>query len=143
MRDRDQELREALRRTREAAGLSQENVAEAIGTSQVNVSRWERRFNPTLTEAAAIAEACGCELEVTIRRKDATDVEVRTTPAGADAARMVERMNDLQWRRARRFLENVPTFGPLHWNTIRIQCEDAEERRGQEVDAEAAGRDED
>lgn len=140
-RDRDRELREALRRVRKEAGISQDAVAEAIGSAQGNISRWERTMNPTLTEAAAAFDAMGYSFELVIRRRGEDDVDLRTTTRGAFAARLVERLDDLQWERAKRLLRTVRYLGDLHWNTIALMCAAVEEEHRAAIDRDASGDD--
>ncbi|WP_350939753.1 helix-turn-helix domain-containing protein [Vibrio metschnikovii] len=57
------ELINTLLRMRNAAGLTQDQVAERMGTKEANVSRLEKgRGNPTLKTLMSYAKACNCEL---------------------------------------------------------------------------------
>jgi len=54
-----------LRAARRAAGLSQRQLAEAVGTSQATVSAYEAgRKQPSVTTLARLLATCGAELEV-------------------------------------------------------------------------------
>jgi DNA-binding XRE family transcriptional regulator len=68
----------ALSRAREKAGLTQADVAKALGISQGRVSRLERAENVQLSTLVRYAEALGGELEVTFRLGDES---VDLTPA--------------------------------------------------------------
>ncbi|MCU1455773.1 MAG: transcriptional regulator, family [Acidimicrobiales bacterium] len=53
-----------IRSTREAAGLTQAQLATRLGTTQSSVARWERgATSPTLATLRRILSACGCDLE--------------------------------------------------------------------------------
>ncbi|MGL4381981.1 MAG: helix-turn-helix domain-containing protein [Vibrio sp.] len=57
------ELINTLLRMRNAAGLTQDQVAERMGTKEANISRLEKgRGNPTLKTLISYAKACNCEL---------------------------------------------------------------------------------
>jgi transcriptional regulator with XRE-family HTH domain len=63
-----------LREARAIAGLSQAELAEAIGTTQPVVSRWERGLDTPRTDALARAlRACGFEADLVFRRHDDVD----------------------------------------------------------------------
>ncbi|MFW1503806.1 helix-turn-helix domain-containing protein [Vibrio parahaemolyticus] len=48
---------------REEAGLTQQQVAERMGTKEGNISRLEKgKGNPTLKTLLGYAKACGCQL---------------------------------------------------------------------------------
>ena len=51
---------------REAAGLSQREVAERIGVSQPRIAALERCHNVTLDVLSRYVDALGCELELTV-----------------------------------------------------------------------------
>lgn len=54
---------EAIRRARKQAGLTQDELAKAVGhANQSSVSHWERGTYPLkVTDAIAIARACGVD----------------------------------------------------------------------------------
>ena len=55
-----------LAAARKSAGMSQDQVAAALGVARETVSRWERgTTSPTLTEFACWAAAVGCRVGVT------------------------------------------------------------------------------
>lgn len=57
----------AIRQWREAAGLSQQQLAERIGTTQSAISRWEHgRDEPRLSTLAAILRGCGLTGELVV-----------------------------------------------------------------------------
>ena len=50
--------------TRQAAGLTQEQLAAAVGVSRQTVAKWESgETSPDLEHAAALADALGCTLD--------------------------------------------------------------------------------
>jgi DNA-binding XRE family transcriptional regulator len=55
-----------LQRAREASGLTQDEVARALGVQQAAVSRLERRTNPQLESLERLVRAFGGELEVQV-----------------------------------------------------------------------------
>ena len=65
------ELPRLLRLLRRAASLDQGELAARLGTQQANISRWERegydRYN--LRQLERIADALGCDLEVSFMRR--------------------------------------------------------------------------
>jgi transcriptional regulator with XRE-family HTH domain len=122
-RDYDADLRQELRRIRTVAGMKQEAVAAALNTHQVNVSRWEREMNPTLTDAAAFAEACGYELDVRFHKRG--DVrEVRATPDGATAATLVDSMDEADRALVLELLHALPGYRK-HRNAVRGMIQDS------------------
>ncbi len=53
---------------RESAGLTQQQVAERMGTKESNVSRLEKgTSNPTIKTLAKYAKACGCEISLSFK----------------------------------------------------------------------------
>lgn len=53
-----------IQMTRQAAGLTQEQLAAAIGVSRQTVAKWEAgETSPDLEHAAALADALGCSLD--------------------------------------------------------------------------------
>ncbi|HHC6562968.1 TPA: helix-turn-helix domain-containing protein [Vibrio parahaemolyticus] len=57
------ELINTLLSMREEAGLTQQQVAERMGTKEGNISRLEKgKGNPTLKTLLGYAKACGCQL---------------------------------------------------------------------------------
>jgi ribosome-binding protein aMBF1 (putative translation factor) len=76
-----------VREARLAAGLSQAELAAAVGTKQSVVSRWERGLDePRVSTLARILRACGLEADLTFRRRDGVDrsqiaEHLRMTPA--------------------------------------------------------------
>ena len=64
---RMEELGSEIRRWREAADLSQADLAKRLGTSQSAVSRWESgRDEPRLSTIASILRACELEGELQV-----------------------------------------------------------------------------
>ena len=52
-------------------GLSQRELAKALGTSQANVSRWEKGLNlPSILECWKIADFFDVSIDVIAGRKD-------------------------------------------------------------------------
>lgn len=63
-----------IREARNLAGLSQAELAAKIGTTQPNVSRWERGFDvPRVDTLGRILQACGFEADLRFRRHDDVD----------------------------------------------------------------------
>lgn len=59
------EFIDTLLSMREAAGLTQQEVAERMGTKESNVSRLEKGAgNPTINTLMKYAKACGCRLNL-------------------------------------------------------------------------------
>lgn len=59
------ELISTLLRMRQTAGLTQQEVAERMGTKEGNISRLEKgNGNPTLKTLMNYAKACRCKLHV-------------------------------------------------------------------------------
>ena len=53
-----------LTQARMAAGMTQGQLAEAVGCTQKDISRWERGHNaPNAANLARIAQALGCSME--------------------------------------------------------------------------------
>jgi transcriptional regulator with XRE-family HTH domain len=70
----DGDIGAMVREARRYAGLSQAELATAIGTTQSAVSRWERGGDvPRADTLVAILRACGYEADVVLRPRDAVD----------------------------------------------------------------------
>ena len=56
---------------RQGANLSQSKLAKALGTSQANVSRWEKGLiEPSILECWKIADYFGVSIDVVCGRKE-------------------------------------------------------------------------
>lgn len=96
-----------LREARRRAGLSQETLAEKLGTTQSAVARWESgAVSPRLDTLERILEACGFEPRIPLRPLSAEDGEqIRERLAWSPLRRLryLEQMLAFE-RRARRAL---------------------------------------
>lgn len=55
---------EKLRAAREAAGMTQQELAEKIGVQQRDISRWENcRREPGVLTVKKMAQALGCSMD--------------------------------------------------------------------------------
>jgi DNA-binding XRE family transcriptional regulator len=68
------ELLDELLKARDAAGLTQEDVAKRMGTSRPAVARIEagggsKRHSPSIATLRKYAEAVGCKLQIKLVRK--------------------------------------------------------------------------
>ena len=62
-----QEIAAQLRRVRKAQGMTQESLAERVGTKKSNISRLESgRYNPSLDFLEKVAGGLGREIEVKV-----------------------------------------------------------------------------
>ncbi|OCA52425.1 helix-turn-helix domain-containing protein [Photorhabdus namnaonensis] len=62
------ELINTLLRMRHAAGLTQNQVAQRMGTKEANISRLEKgNGNPTFKTLLNYAKACNCELHFDLK----------------------------------------------------------------------------
>lgn len=73
-----------LLRARQAAGMTQSDVAEQMGVAQSSVARMEsslgsRKHAPSLATLRRYADAVGCNLHITLQPKTAKRREARTT----------------------------------------------------------------
>ncbi len=60
-----------IREARRRSGLTQQDLAERLGTTQSVVTRWETgQRSPTLETVARAVRACGLELAITLGRPD-------------------------------------------------------------------------
>jgi transcriptional regulator with XRE-family HTH domain len=94
----DGNLGELIRDARERARLSQSGLADAIGTTQSAVSRWERGHEtPRADTLVEILRACGFEADIVARPRDSgvdraqVRAHLRMTPR--QRLRQVETMN--------------------------------------------------
>ncbi|HEX8535259.1 MAG TPA: helix-turn-helix transcriptional regulator [Allosphingosinicella sp.] len=65
-----------VRRLRTALGLSQLEVAEALGTTQPNVSKIEKRGDPTLSVLARLVKARRAKLRLTIETEQGEEFTI-------------------------------------------------------------------
>ena len=71
-----------IQRTRLAAGLTQEQLAEAVGVSRQTVAKWESgETSPDLEHAASLAEALGTTLDALVSF-DSGGVGIAVPPRG-------------------------------------------------------------
>lgn len=54
---------EKLRKARQAAGMTQAQLAEAIGCKQKDVSRWEAGREPGVLTVKKMAQVLGCSMD--------------------------------------------------------------------------------
>jgi len=67
----EETIGDLVRDVRREAGLSQAQLAAALGTTQSAVSRWERGHDtPRADTLAAILRACGYEADMVLRPRD-------------------------------------------------------------------------
>ncbi len=77
---------ELVHSMRKRAGLTQRALAERLGRPQPMIARWERGHDsPRLESLAAIATACGMEIDLNIRQRAEVDrtqirAHLRLTP---------------------------------------------------------------
>lgn len=63
---------------RQNANLSQSKLAKALGTSQANVSRWEKGIiEPSVLECWKIADFFGVSIDVVCGRKEYWKIKTR------------------------------------------------------------------
>lgn len=63
-----QEVAEQLRSTRKAQGVTQECLAERVGTKKSNISRLESgRYNPSLDFLVKVAEGLGKRIQIIMK----------------------------------------------------------------------------
>ncbi len=81
-----------VREARSIAGLTQAQLAEAVGTKQSVISRWERGLDePRIGTLARLLRACGLEADVAFRRLDDVDrAQVRGTMRLSPEERLVQ-----------------------------------------------------
>jgi transcriptional regulator with XRE-family HTH domain len=83
-----------VRSAREAAGLSQAELATRIGTTQPVVSRWERGHDePRLSTLARIARACGLRLDVRLAVDSVDRAQIRQQLALSPEQRLASVVN--------------------------------------------------
>lgn len=57
---------EKLREARQRAGMTQAQLAEAIGCKQKDVSRWEAGREPSVLTVKKMAQALGCSMDALV-----------------------------------------------------------------------------
>ena len=70
-----------VRSLRTRAGLTQQALADRLSRPQPMIARWERGHDsPRLESLAAVANACGMEIDLSIRHRDDVDrAQIRET----------------------------------------------------------------
>ncbi|MGI9600330.1 MAG: helix-turn-helix domain-containing protein [Acidimicrobiales bacterium] len=87
-------IAELVRWARRQAGLSQVELAAAVGTTQSAVSRWERAHDePRLSTLTAIMAACGRRLELLAEADDVDRAQIRQQLAMTPAQRLESVVN--------------------------------------------------
>lgn len=62
------EVAEQIRRVRKEQGMTQENLAERVGTKKSNISRLESgRYNPSLDFLVRVAGGLGKKIQVKVK----------------------------------------------------------------------------
>ncbi len=88
-----------VREARTIAGLTQAELAVAVGTKQSVISRWERGVEePRIATLGRILRACGLEADLAFRRLDDVDrAQVRGTMRLSPSERLqqVEELSEL------------------------------------------------
>jgi transcriptional regulator with XRE-family HTH domain len=88
-----------IREARTIAGLTQAELAAAVGTKQPVISRWERELDePRIGTLARLLRACGLEGDLAFRRVDEVDrAQVRGTMRLSPQERLeqVEQLSEL------------------------------------------------
>ena len=89
------DLGRLIAQARAAAGLTQTALAEAIGTAQSVISRWERGADvPRVDTLVRILRACGYEPDLVLRRDDDVDRgQIRASLAMTPAQRLASSVN--------------------------------------------------
>jgi transcriptional regulator with XRE-family HTH domain len=83
-----------VRSAREAAGLSQADLAARLGTTQPVVSRWERGHDePRLSTLVRIARVCDLRLEVRLTDEDVDRAQIRQQLALSPEQRLASVVN--------------------------------------------------
>jgi len=83
-----------VRSARQAAGLSQEQLARRLGTTQSVISRWERGHDePRVSTLAAIARAIGCRLVVELVDDSVDRAQIRQQLALSPEERLASVVN--------------------------------------------------
>ncbi|HLF62293.1 MAG TPA: XRE family transcriptional regulator [Saprospiraceae bacterium] len=67
---------ESLKALRKVLGFTQDTLATRQGVKQVNISNLEKRTDMHISTLKKYVEAMGCELEITIRIPDKTQVRI-------------------------------------------------------------------
>lgn len=75
-----------IRKQRQAAGMTQVELAASVGVSQAAVVCWEseKDVDPTWDKAPAIARALGCPLSALFVMPDGEEPELRSTVSSFD-----------------------------------------------------------
>lgn len=83
-----------VRSAREAAGISQAELAERLGTTQPVVSRWERGHDePRLSTLSKIARACDLRLDVQLVDDSVDRAQIRQQLALSPEQRLASVVN--------------------------------------------------
>lgn len=89
-----------IRDVRAEAGLTQTALAQAIGTKQSVISRWERGDDtPRLDSIVRILRACGFEADLVLRRHDDVDraqIREQLAMSPRDRLRSVENVSRMK-----------------------------------------------
>jgi transcriptional regulator with XRE-family HTH domain len=89
------DLGDLVVRARSAARLTQTALADAIGTTQSVISRWERGADtPRVDTLVRILRACGYEPDLVLRPSDSVDrAQIRASLAMTPAQRLASSVN--------------------------------------------------
>jgi transcriptional regulator with XRE-family HTH domain len=88
------EVRYLVAGAREAAGLTQAELAERLGTKQPVVSRWERGVDePRISTLERILRTCGLTLRLSVTPDDVDRAQIRAQLALTPAERLASVAN--------------------------------------------------
>ena len=83
-----------VRRARSAAGLTQQQLATRVATTQSAVSRWERGHDePRIATLADIMLACGLRLDLVVEPDEVDRAQIRQQLAMTPAQRLASVAN--------------------------------------------------
>lgn len=83
-----------LKAVREAAGISQEELADKLDRSQSYISRLERRGNITINTIISIVEALGGSLDLTIKLPEIEPMKFSQIEKGLQVMASERNVND-------------------------------------------------
>jgi transcriptional regulator with XRE-family HTH domain len=93
---------DVIRAARRAAGLTQQQLAALVGTTQSAIARWESASeSPRLDSLASVLRACGVEADIRFRRHDDVDrAQIREHLALSPAERLEAQRRTAAFRRS-------------------------------------------
>lgn len=100
---------------REEKGLSQENLAKIIGTSQRNIGRWENEENePSYSHLIKLADYFNCTIDYLVERENDYGITQKESTLSYREQKLLRAFNQLEDDEKDKIIEDCEYFANKH-----------------------------